>query len=83
MRGAHWRVSDGLAERCGDEAPALWCEAVASLERYFEAFTPDERAAYLERGAVRARLEGWLERARKARDTTAIRCLETALGTMR
>src|SRR5207249_389455 len=64
LRGAHRRISDGLAERCGDQAPRLWCDAVASLERYLEAFAPDERAAYLERGGVGARLAGWLERAR-------------------
>ena len=83
LRGAHRRISDGLAERCGDQAPRLWCDAVASLERYLEAFAPDERAAYLERGGVGARLAGWLERARAVKDAPAIGALEAALERLR
>jgi hypothetical protein len=79
LRGGHWRISGGLADSCGDDDPALWSAAAASLERYLESFSAEERRVYVERRALRQRAGGWLDRARRRDAGPEIERLEALL----
>jgi len=77
--GGHWRISGGLADSCGEDDPPLWLAAAASLERYLEGFDAEEREAYLTGRAIRPRVAGWLDRARRRGAAAEIERLEALL----
>ncbi len=77
--GIHWEVAAWQAEHYGEEDPEAWRTAGASIERYVESFDFLERAGFLERAKVVARLEAWADRARRVGQESAVRSLEGAM----